>query len=67
VHESELIPMMEELLKTFPEVHLSSLPSTSERRQIDFGLKGKAAAVQTAGNWFEEQMQLSKTSCERLA
>jgi molybdopterin-biosynthesis enzyme MoeA-like protein len=67
VMESELIPMMEELLNTFPEVHLSSLPSTSERRQIDFGLKGKATAVQMAGNWFEARMQLCQINCERLA
>ncbi len=65
VHESELIPMMEELLQTFPSVGLSSLPSTSERRQIDFGLKGKAADVQIAGAWFEARMQADKLSCER--
>jgi molybdopterin-biosynthesis enzyme MoeA-like protein len=57
VLESDLIPMMENLLKTFPSVRLSSLPSTTERRQIDFGLKGKLAAVQAAGIWLEAEMQ----------
>lgn len=65
VMESEMIPMMEELLRTFPEVRLSSLPSTSERRRIDFGLKGKADAVQSAGAWFEQRMLADHVSCER--
>ena len=56
VHESELIPMMEELLQTFPAVRLSSLPSTQTRQQIDFGLKGKQEAVDEAANWFEQRM-----------
>ncbi|WML91799.1 molybdopterin-binding protein [Thiothrix lacustris] len=65
VQESELIPMMEELLRTFPAVHLSSLPSTVERRQIDFGLKGKAADVQTAGVWFDAWLQVNQINGER--
>lgn len=64
--ESELIPMMEELLRTFPDVHLSSLPSTTIRRQIDFGLKGKTSAVQPAADWFEVRMQADNIACERL-
>lgn len=66
VLESDLIPMMEELLKTFPSVRLSSLPSTTTSRQIDFGLKGKLAAVQVAGEWFEARMQQNCVNCERL-
>ncbi|PID49885.1 MAG: competence/damage-inducible protein A [Proteobacteria bacterium] len=65
VPESELIPMMEELLKNFPDVRLSSLPSTDKRLQIDFGLKGKRAAVQQAANWFEQQMQAAHIDCTR--
>ncbi len=57
VPESELIPMMEELLRTFPEVRLSSLPSTENLYQLDFGLKGKKAAVAEAANWFEARME----------
>ncbi|MEB4589411.1 molybdopterin-binding protein [Candidatus Thiothrix sp. Deng01] len=66
VMESELIPMMEELLTTFPDVRLSSLPSTTTRRQIDFGLKGKAAALEPAAIWFKARMQADKISCEQL-
>lgn len=64
--ESELIPMMEELLQTFPEVRLSSLPSTENRFQLDFGLKGKRAAVKPAATWFETRMQTDKVSCARI-
>lgn len=63
--ESELIPMMEELLRTFPEVRLSSLPSTENRFQIDFGLKGKRAAVAKAALWFEARMQTDQVDCTR--
>jgi molybdopterin-biosynthesis enzyme MoeA-like protein len=67
VHESELIPMMEELLRTFPNVGLSSLPSTVERRTIDFGLKGKAAAVEPAAAWFAARMAADNVHCEPKA
>lgn len=66
VRESELVPMMEELLQRFPGVGLSSLPDTVTRRRIDFGLKGKLIAVQVAADWFETQMQASGIACERL-
>lgn len=65
VPESDMIPMMEELLKTFPDVRLSSLPSTENRYQIDFGLKGKRAAVQLAAEWFEARMQADAIDCIR--
>ncbi|CAA6824198.1 MAG: Competence/damage-inducible protein A [uncultured Thiotrichaceae bacterium] len=52
VRESDLIPMMEELLAGFPAISLSSLPSTTQSSQIDFGLKGKQNAVDEAGAWF---------------
>jgi molybdopterin-biosynthesis enzyme MoeA-like protein len=60
VKESELIPMMELLLQTFPAVRLSSLPSTRERNQIDFGLKGRAEALQPACDWLEQQLITQK-------
>lgn len=66
VRESELVPMMEELLETFPDVRLSSLPGTSIKSQIDFGLKGSEAVVQNASVWFEFRMQASRIACERL-
>lgn len=60
VRESDLIPMMEELLATFPQVGLSSLPSTTVSKQIDFGLKGKQEAVSEAAEWFEQYINNEK-------
>lgn len=51
-NESDLIPVMETLLKTFPQVRLSSLPSTNNRRVIDFGLKGTQQHLEPACEWF---------------
>lgn len=67
VLESDLIPMMEQLLETFPAVRLSSLPSTERSRVIDFGLKGQPEAVNDAGQWFEHQMQAQAIQCQRQA
>ncbi|HPQ97376.1 MAG TPA: molybdopterin-binding protein [Thiolinea sp.] len=66
VRESELIPMMEELLLRFGDVRLSSLPSTEKRHQIDFGLKGRRQAVEAASVWFEARMQQGGIRCRRL-
>lgn len=65
VRESELIPMMEDLLQTFPEVRLSSLPNTQQRHVIDFGLKGKQAVLANASQWFETRMQTDDIHCEK--
>lgn len=57
VAESSLLDMMNELLATFPEVGLSSLPSTERRGDlIDFGLKGQQADVAKATTWLEETL-----------
>lgn len=56
VAESELIPLMETCIKRFPGVRLASLPSTENRRQIEIGLKGEAAEVIVAGEWFAEEL-----------
>lgn len=66
VLESELIPMMNELLKLFPDVSLSSLPSTENRKTIDFGLKGKLLHLDPASSWFEARMSNENKSIERL-
>lgn len=66
VRESDLIPFMEELLHTFPGVRLSSLPSTTVARQIDFGLKGQESAVQQAARWWQEQMTMQQIVCDPL-
>lgn len=62
VHESELIPMMEDLLNTFPDISLSSLPSTTTRHQVDLGLKGKQQAVEAAAIWLTKQMDREQIS-----
>ncbi len=66
VKESELIPMMEELVQNFPGVGLSSLPSTSDRHTINFGLKGKISILEVAGKWFEKRMQTEKIHYEPM-
>ncbi len=56
--ESVLLPMMNELLKEFEDVKLSSLPSTVKRGDlIDFGLKGPEKEVTKAAAWLENQLQ----------
>ena len=58
VAESSLLDMMNELLATFIEVGLSSLPSTERRGDlIDFGLKGPRKEVIKASAWMEEKLK----------
>ena len=57
VTESSLLDMMNELLATFIEVGLSSLPSTEKRGElIDFGLKGPLKDVEKAASWLENKL-----------
>jgi molybdopterin-biosynthesis enzyme MoeA-like protein len=57
VAESSLLELMNELLATFIEVGLSSLPSTERRGDlIDFGLKGPIKDVIKASKWLEEKL-----------
>ena len=57
IAESELMPTMTNLLDTFPEVALSSLPSGKKHAWlIDFGLKGQRNKVEEAAEWFETQL-----------
>ncbi len=57
VPESSLLNMMNELLETFTEVGLSSLPSTVKRGDlIDFGLKGPQKEVEKAAKWLEDYL-----------
>lgn len=63
-NESDLIPIMETLLKNFPQVRLSSLPSTSNRRVIDFGLKGTQQQLEPACEWFLKNMEKDGVSIE---
>ena len=60
VAESELIPLMEACIKRHPEVRLSSLPSTENRRQIEIGLKGESSQVDLARTWFTGELERLK-------
>lgn len=63
VPESSLLDMMNELLDTFKQVDISSLPSTEKRGElIDFGLKGPEVEIVKAAQWLETE--LSKMSIE---
>jgi molybdopterin-biosynthesis enzyme MoeA-like protein len=63
VAESSLLDMMNELLATFIEVGLSSLPSTVRRGDlIDFGLKGPKKDVEKAAKWLEEKLKTMNIS-----
>jgi molybdopterin-biosynthesis enzyme MoeA-like protein len=55
--ESELLDVMNALLKCFPGVRLSSLPSTANRSLIDFGLKGNADDLKQAAHWLEKHLR----------
>lgn len=46
--EGELIALMEAVLAACPQVRLSCLPDTSRRQEIEFGLRGPAAAAAAA-------------------
>jgi molybdopterin-biosynthesis enzyme MoeA-like protein len=57
VPESDILDTMNELLKHFPRISLSSLPSTEKRGElIDFGLKGQAQELVKAATWLEQQL-----------
>ncbi len=61
VAESSLMDMMTEILETFPNVRLSSLPSTKKRGElIDFGLKGQEIEVKKAAIWLETHLDKMK-------
>ncbi len=47
--ESRLVPILEQVQRAHPTVHLSSLPATGERSRIELGLHGEAGAVAAAG------------------
>ena len=58
VAESDLIPMMEVLLERFPDVRLSSLPSTNNRREIELGVRGVEPRVLAAMQWLERELAM---------
>ncbi len=57
VPESVILETMNKLVDVFPDVDLSSLPSTEKRGElIDFGLKGQPKALEQASLWLEQQL-----------
>jgi molybdopterin-biosynthesis enzyme MoeA-like protein len=46
--ESDLIDLMNAMLKKYPELKLFSLPRTNQRRTTEVGLKGESARVKAA-------------------
>jgi molybdopterin-biosynthesis enzyme MoeA-like protein len=58
--EADLLPLMEELLRRYPGVRLSSLPSRGDAqrpRHIEFGIKGLRATAAPAFAWLRAQLQ----------
>lgn len=63
VPESILLDTMNQLLKNFPHISLSSLPSTEHRGElIDFGLKGQMKDIQKAAEWLEGELDNMKVA-----
>lgn len=52
--ESELLPMMNQILELHDGLKLSSLPNTKKRNFIDFGLKAEQAILDKASAWLED-------------
>lgn len=49
--ESSLIPLMRELVTTFPDVTLSSLPDSADLGKIEIAVRGAPAATTPAFEW----------------
>ncbi|OOG24138.1 competence/damage-inducible protein A [Thioalkalivibrio denitrificans] len=56
--ESELVPLMEVMVERFPDVRLSSLPSSRIPRQIELGIRGVEARVAAATQWLERELSM---------
>jgi molybdopterin-biosynthesis enzyme MoeA-like protein len=59
--EGDLLGLMEDTLRRYPAVKLSSLPNRgdgSRPRHIEFGIKGPAAEAAAAFGWFRQQLAL---------
>ncbi len=56
-HESELLDVMSSLVAAFPEVGFSSLPHFAQQgAEIEFGLRGRPAAVAGARGWLVQAL-----------
>jgi molybdopterin-biosynthesis enzyme MoeA-like protein len=67
VAESDLIPLMEVLLERFPDVRLSSLPSSRNRQEIEIGVRGVEARALAALQWLERELSMRQVRWERRA
>lgn len=54
--ESRLLDLMEEITRQYPSLKLFSLPRLDERRTIELGVKGEAAAVADAMQRIQEAL-----------
>ena len=54
--ESELIPVIESTLNTFPEIRIASLPNTKNRGEVELCVKGKKESVLIAGKKLKEAL-----------
>ena len=58
VHESQLLPVMEDLVRRFPEVRFSSLPSVQgPRPHIELSIRAAAPAAEPAYHWLLAQLR----------
>jgi molybdopterin-biosynthesis enzyme MoeA-like protein len=62
--ESDMIPLMEALLELFPDVRLSSLPSSRNRQEIELGVRGVEARVVDALQWLERELSVRQVRWE---
>ncbi|NIM26866.1 MAG: competence/damage-inducible protein A [Gammaproteobacteria bacterium] len=66
--EGQLIGIMQELVKRFPDVDLSCLPHMSgDYRETELGVRGSAAAVETAALWLTAELDRTGLHWERRA
>lgn len=56
-HESQLLDVMQRIVKTYPAIRLSSLPKITDGvREIEFSLRGEKALVEDAMTVFKQEL-----------
>lgn len=60
--ESELIPLLEDVLSRVPAIKLASLPSSEDRMCIELGVKGAPESVALAVSFLEEGLAVMAAS-----
>jgi molybdopterin-biosynthesis enzyme MoeA-like protein len=64
-NESRIIPMMEQILKDFPDVKVFSLPIIDEPPRIELGVKGLQAEARAAMDSLKSQLNAAQVSWKR--